>query len=63
MAWENDKLEPKPYPLGTGDTLMVRMLGYDFCPSYCSIDHFHIGHFRNYDCEVDNCEHRTIDEK
>tara|TARA_R100001594_G_C4005257_1_gene255719 strand:+ start:903 stop:1136 length:234 start_codon:yes stop_codon:yes gene_type:complete len=63
MAWENDRLEPKPYPLGFGDTLMVRIIGYDFCPNHCEVDHFHIGHFSNYDCENINCEHITINEE
>ena len=64
MAWENDKLEPKPYPLGSGgDTLMVRTAGYGFCPKYCDIDHFHTGHFKNYDCEDAPCEHITINEE
>ena len=63
MAWENDRLEPKPYPLGSGDTLMVRRLGYDFCPPYCGVNHHHIGHFKSYNCETDSCQHRVIDEK
>tara|TARA_Y100001963_G_C6501080_1_gene317885 strand:+ start:255 stop:491 length:237 start_codon:yes stop_codon:yes gene_type:complete len=63
LAWENDRLKPKPYPLGSGDTLMVRTIGYDFCPSYCKVNHFHVGHFKNYDCEETNCEHITINEE
>jgi len=63
MAWENDKLTPKPYSLGNGDTLMVKTLGYGFCPKYCEIDHFHLAHFKNYDCGEIQCEHTTINEE
>ena len=63
MAWANDSLEPKPYPLGFGDTLMVRSVGDDFCPPYCGVNHHHIGHFKTYNCETDSCQHRVIDEK
>ena len=52
MRWETEKMKPKPYPLGDGDTLMVRIMGYDFCPKYCEIDHFHVWHKRNYNCET-----------
>ena len=64
LAWETDRLKPRPYPIGTtGDTLMVRTVGYGFCPKYCDIDHFHTGHFKNYDCEEDMCTHITINEE
>ena len=63
LALEADREKPKPYPLGFGDTLMVRIVGYEFCPPYCEIDHFHIGHFKNYNCEEDMCNHITINEK
>jgi|TARA_R100000501_G_C2573785_1_gene79636 hypothetical protein len=57
MAWETAKLEPKPYSLGNGDTLMVRTAGYGFCPKHCDVDHFHIGHKENYNCETEVCNH------
>jgi hypothetical protein len=57
IGWESDRAKPKPYPIGEGDTLMVRISGYEFCPKYCDIDHFHIGHKKNYNCEVDSCRH------
>ena len=63
VRFEAKRFEPKPIPLGTGDTLMVRIVGYGFCPSYCEIDHNHIGHYKNYDCEELQCEHITINEK
>ena len=64
LAWEIDMTKPKPYSLGnTGDTLMIRITGYEFCPSNCDVDHFHTGHFDNYDCEYVPCEHITINEK
>ena len=56
-------MKPKPIPLGTGDTLMVRIAGYGFCPPHCEIDHNHIGHYKNYNCEELQCEHITISEK
>ena len=59
---ESDRMKPKPYPLGNGDTLMVRIIGYEFCPSNCNIDHFHTGHFIDYDCEYKFCNHITINE-
>jgi len=63
-GYESDRAKPKPYPLGsTGDTLMVRIVGYGFCPKYCDIDHFHVGHFNNYDCEDVPCEHITINDE
>ena len=63
LAWEIDMEKPKPYPLGNGDTLMVRRAGYDFCPQYCDIDHFHFGHKRNYDCEVETCTHIIYEDR
>ena len=63
LAWETDMANPKAYPLGdTGDTLMVRIIGYEFCPQNCAIDHFHTGHFDGYDCEFKPCIHITINE-
>tara|TARA_R100000365_G_C2679092_1_gene25239 strand:- start:125 stop:295 length:171 start_codon:yes stop_codon:yes gene_type:complete len=56
-------MKPKPIPLGAGDTLMVRIAGYGFCPPHCEIDHNHIGHYKNYNCEEQQCEHITISEK
>ena len=63
LCLESRRFEPKPIPIGTGDTLMVRTAGYGFCPSYCEIDHNHIGHYKNYNCEEQKCEHITISEK
>ena len=63
LAWEIDMSKPKPYPLGNGDTLMVRIVGYGFCPVECDVDHFHIGHFNKYNCEDVPCDHITINEK
>ena len=60
---ESDRIKPKPYPLGSGDTLMVRIVGYDFCPKYCDVDHFHTGHFKNYNCEEKTCNHITINDE
>ena len=60
IGYETEKMKPKPYPLGAGDTLMVRTVGYEFCPKYCDINHFHVGHFKNYNCEEDTCTHITI---
>ena len=63
-SFETERLKPKPIPLGnTGDTLMVRIAGYGFCPPYCEIDHNHIGHYENYNCEELQCNHITINEK
>ena len=62
VAYEIDLEKPKPYPIGEGDTLMVRKLGYEFCPKYCDVDHFHVGHFKNYNCEEDTCTHITINQ-
>ena len=63
MGWEEERMKPKPYPLGEGDTLMVRIQGYEFCPKNCEVDHFHTGHFKNYDCEDIPCEHITINDE
>jgi len=56
-AWEIDREQPKPYPLGSGDTLMVRINGHGFCPKYCEVNHFHVCHKKNYNCNEDVCEH------
>ena len=63
LGYESERVKPKPYPLGLGDTLMVRITGYSFCPKYCDADHFHTGHFKNYDCEENTCNHITINEE
>ena len=63
LGWETDRMKPKPYSLGNGDTLMVRIIGYDFCPLNCDVDHFHTGHFENYNCEDAPCEHITINDE
>ena len=63
IAWEADREKPKAYPLGFGDTLMVRVVGYGFCPKYCDVDHFHIGHKKNYNCEEDICNHIIYENK
>ena len=60
VAYEIDLEKPKPYSIGEGDTLMIRRLGYDFCPKHCDVEHFHVGHFKNYNCEEDTCTHITI---
>ena len=52
-----------PYPLGEGDTLMVRTMGYEFCPPYCGADHFHVGHKRNYNCETEICDHMIYEDR
>ena len=57
VAREADKYEPKPYSLGNGDTLMVRTVGYGFCPEHCEVDHFHTGHKKHYNCETTICNH------
>ena len=57
IGLEAERAKPKPYPLGSGDTLMVRISGYEFCPKYCDTDHFHIGHKKKYKCGVDYCQH------
>ena len=56
-------MTPKPYPLGEGDTLMVRTMGYEFCPPYCGADHFHVGHKRNYNCETEICDHMIYEDR
>ena len=63
LAWEVDMETPKPYPIGDGDTLMVKIVGYGFCPVNCDVVHFHIGHFNKYNCEDVPCEHITINEE
>ena len=63
MGWETEKMKPKPYPIGGGDTLMVRTMGYSFCPEYCEIDHFHIGHKENYNCETQICYHIIYEDR
>tara|TARA_Y100000310_G_C20561864_1_gene753474 strand:+ start:454 stop:693 length:240 start_codon:yes stop_codon:yes gene_type:complete len=63
MAWETDRVKPKPYPLGNGDTLMIRITGYEFCPKYCDVDHFHIGHKEDYNCYEDLCEHIIYEDR
>ena len=63
MGWEAEKMKPKPYPVGCGDTLMVRSVGYSFCPEYCEIDHFHIGHKENYNCETQICYHIIYEDR
>ena len=63
LCFESKRFEPKPIPLGAGDTLMVRIAGYGFCPPHCDIDHNHIGHYKNYNCEVEKCYHITIKEE
>ena len=63
-SFETERMKPKPVPLGnTGDTLMVRIVGYGFCPPHCDVDHNHIGHYKNYNCEEFKCEHITVSEK
>ena len=62
-GWETEAMKPKPYPLGGGDTLMVRTMGYEFCPPYCDIDHFHVGHKRNYNCETLICDHIIYEDR
>jgi|TARA_R100001530_G_scaffold112142_1_gene79195 hypothetical protein len=63
LAWETEREKPRPYPLGNGDTLMVRVVGYGFCPEYCDIDHFHVGHKINYNCEEDSCNHIVYEDR
>ena len=64
LSFETERMKPKPVPLGnTGDTLMVRIVGYGFCPSHCDVDHNHIGHYKDYNCEEQQCEHITINEE
>ena len=63
IGFESERMKPKPYPLGFGDTLMVRTAGYGFCPKDCEIDHHHFGHLENYNCEEDMCNHITINDE
>ena len=63
MGWEAESFKPKPYPLGNGDTLMVRTRGYGFCPEHCDVDHFHVGHKKGYECEDITCNHIIYDER
>ena len=63
MKWETESFKPKPYTLGGGDTLMVRIRGYGFCPDNCDVDHFHVGHKEGYDCEDMICNHIIYDER
>ena len=63
LSFETERMKPKPVPFGEVDTLMVRIAGYGFCPPYCEIDHNHIGHYENYNCEELQCNHITINEK
>ena len=63
MGWETERMKPKPYPLGGGDTLMVRITGYGFCPKHCEVDHFHFGHKRDYNCETLTCEHIIYEDR
>ena len=63
IGWEIEKYKPKPYPLGNGDTLMVRTEGYGFCPKYCEADHFHVGHKKGYECENTICEHIIYEDR
>ena len=58
-----EKYKPKPYTLGNGDTLMVRTKGYGFCPEYCEVDHFHVGHKEGYKCENIICEHIIYEDR
>ena len=55
-----ERAKPKPVSLGEGDTLMVRVAGYSFCPIYCGADHNHIGHYKSYNCKEIKCYHKTI---
>ena len=63
LSFETERAKPKPIPLGEGDTLMIRIVGYEFCPPYCEADHHHIGHYTNYNCEELQCNHITINEE
>ena len=63
LCLETERAKPKPISLGAGDTLMVRVVGYGFCPQHCGIDHNHIGHYTNYNCEELQCNHITINEE
>ena len=63
ICFEAERFEPKPIPIGEGDTLMDRIAGYGFCQPHCEIDHNHIGHYKNYNCEEQQSEHITKSEK
>ena len=63
MGLEADKYKLKPYTLESGDTLMIREKGLDFCPTYCKVDHFHIGHKKSYNCEIDSCMHIIYEDR
>ena len=63
MGWEAESFKPKPYPLGNGDTLMVRTRGYGFCPEHCDVDHFHVGHKKGYECEDITCNHIIYEDR
>ena len=63
MGLETERMKPKPYSLGNGDTLMVRIMGYEFCPKYCEVDHFHTGHKKFYNCETIVCEHIIYEDR
>ena len=53
-----EKVKPIAIPLGNGgDTLMVRIVGYGFCPSYCDANHNHFGHKEGYKCGDAPCYH------
>jgi hypothetical protein len=60
IAWEVDTAKPIPVALSNGDTLMVRIIGFGFCPKICTIDHHHIGHYKGYACEEEICNHYAI---
>ena len=62
-AWENHRFTPFPICLGNGDTLMVRIAGYGFCPLHCMVNHHHLGHFKGYKCGVDTCNHIIYEDK
>ena len=63
IAWEADREKPRPYPVGNGDTLMVRIVGYGFCPKHCEANHHHIGHMEGYNCEEILCEHIIYEDR
>lgn len=63
LAFETDKAKPRPYPVGNGDTLMVRINGHGFCPKYCEVNHFHVCHKKNYNCNEDICEHIIYEDR
>ena len=63
IAWKADEVKPRLYSIGKGDTLVVRTSGYDFCPKYCKVDHFHFGHKKNYNCKTDACHHIIYEDR